>query len=258
MPVMPGLRIRPKESLLAFCDEASHNRERYFVLGAVYFVPEEGGDSATTLTAVEQYLTELKRQHSLFERVKWGKLPTRPGKYFEGYKEFIRSFLETDGVGFKCLVVDTHKYPLNNSKLWGGDALVGYQKFYCVFLADGLMKRYPNRYYEVVVDEFAGVSCTDLERTVEGRYVKRAKPTAAMYHCSVKAGNERQSNLLQLTDLLVGAVGFAWNGGAERKSARAKMRVEIVNWLEKELNLKLSQGTAWSSLKFNIWVLEPK
>src|SRR6266566_4308993 len=133
-----------------------------------------------------------------------------------------------------------------------GDALVGYQKFYCVFLADGLMKRFPNFYYEVVIDRFSGVDCADLERAVEGRYVKRAKPKSAMYHCKVKAGDEAESNILQLADLLVGAVGFAWNGGRERESHRAARRREIVDLMEQETKICLSQPTSWSQRKFNI------
>jgi hypothetical protein len=138
------------------------------------------------------------------------------------------------------------------------DALVGYQKFYCVFLADGLMKRYPNFYYEVVIDGFAGVSCDDLERSTEGRYVKKAKPKSAMYHRGVRAGDERNSNLLQLTDLLVGLVGFVWNGGMERDSQRARTRQQMVTWLEQELKIKVSRPTSWSAQKFNVWVLEPE
>jgi len=253
-----GFTIRPKQTLLAFCDEASHNQEKYFVLGAVYFVLQEGADVAVAVTEVERQLAELKENHGIGARLKWGKVPTKPGKYFDGYKSFIKEFLETDGVYFKCIVVDTHKYPLNNSKLWAGDALVGYQKFYCVFLADGLMQRYPNYYYEVVIDEFAGVNCVDLERTVEGRYVKKARPPNAMYHCSVKAGDEENSNLLQLTDLLVGAVAFAWNGGMERKSSRAESRRGLATWLEKELRINLRQATPWAAQKFNIWVLTPR
>ena len=88
------------------------------------------------------------------------------------------------------MVIDTHEYPLGNRELWGGDALVGYEKFYCVFLADGLMRRYPGFYYEVVVDEFSGCSASVLERSAEGRYVKRAKPEGAMSHCSVKSGDD--------------------------------------------------------------------
>lgn len=253
-----GVTIRPKQRLLAFCDEASHNQQRFFVLGAVYFVLKEGADSTAVAASVEAQLTELKNKSGLFARLKWGKVPTQSGAHFDGYKEFIKSFLETDGVYFKCMVIDTNKYPLNNAERWAGDALVGYQKFYCVFLADGLMQRYPNFYYEVVIDEFSGMNCPDLERTIEGRYVKKAKPKNAMYHCGVRTGDERTCNLLQLTDLLVGLVGFVWNGGMERKSQRARTRQQIVNWLEKELKIKVGQATPWAAQKFNIWVLEPR
>lgn len=229
MVIKLGITIRPKQYLLAFCDEASHNEQRYFVLGAVYFVLTEGADSRADVANIERQLTELKTKAGLFARLKWAKVPTRTGGHFEGYREFIKSFIETDGVYFKCLVIDTHKYPLNNAERWAGDALVGYQKFYCVFLADGLMQRYPNYYYEIVIDEFAGVNCDELTRMVEGRYVRKVKPKNAMYHCGVIAGDERTSNLLQLTDLLVGLVGFVWNGGMERDSQRAKTRQELVN-----------------------------
>lgn len=251
-------RIRPNQALMAFCDEASHNQQQYCIFGAVYFLLNEGSDAAAEVASAERQLTELKERYGLLERIKWTNVPTQPGNYFEGYRAFIKDFLETDGLYFKCMVIDTHKYPLNNMKLWGGDALVGYQKFYCVFLADGLMKRFPNFYYEVVIDQFSGVSCADLERMTEGRYVKKAKPKSAMYHCKVKAGDEKTSNILQLADLLVGAVGFAWNGGLKRESYRAARRREIVKLLEQETKISLSQPTSWSQRKFNIWLLTPQ
>ncbi len=250
-------RVRPKQCLIAFCDEASQNREQFFVLGAVYFALKEGSDVQDAVTKIEHQLTELKAQSDLLDSVKWSKVPTQAGLFLDGYRAFIKTFLENDGVHFKCMVVDTHKHPLNNRKLWGGDFLVGYQKFYCVFLADGLMLRYPNFYYEIVIDEFAGVDCSDVERSVEGRYVKKARPAAAMYYCRVKAGDERKSNLLQLADLLVGAVAFAWNGGMNRQSSRAQVRCALVDWLETELKIKLSESTPLSAEKFHIWELKP-
>jgi len=248
--------LRPKQQLLAFCDECSHNKERYFVLGALYFIPKEGEDSAATIANIEQQLTELKSTHGLFDRLKWEKVPARAGKFLDGYKEFIKSFLETAGVYFKCLVIDTHKYRLNNAKRWASDALVGYQKFYCVFLADGLMQRYPNYFYEIVVDGFDGVSYAEFEYMVTGRYVKKVRPQNAMYYCTVKDGDEQNSNLLQLVDLLVGVVGFVWNGGMERDSNRAKARRELVKLIESELKIELGKKTTYSEQKFNIWVFE--
>ena len=248
-----GFPIRQPESLLAFCDEASHSKERYFVLGAVYFILKKDVDLAATAADIERKLEETKRKSHLLERLKWEKVPTREGQYLEGYKQFIKEFLETSTVYFKCLVIDTSKYRLNNAERWAGDALVGYQKFYCVFLADGLMVRYPNFYYEFVLDEFSGVDYPLLEYTVTGRYFKKVAPKTVMHYCAVKTGNEQTSNLLQLTDLLVGAVAFAWNGGMNRNSNRARIRQQIVKYIEKKLRMKLGESTYRSAVKFNIW-----
>ena len=69
--------MQPKQSLIAFCDEASHNHERYFVLGAVYCVLREGADSDAVVTSVESQLTALKAEYGLTGRVKWQKVPTK-------------------------------------------------------------------------------------------------------------------------------------------------------------------------------------
>ena len=60
MEIKLTFKMRPKQSLVAFCDEASHNCQRYFVLGAVYFVLNEGVDSEAAVATVEQNLTLLK------------------------------------------------------------------------------------------------------------------------------------------------------------------------------------------------------
>lgn len=247
-----GFLARQPESLVAFCDETSHSKERFFVLGAVYFVLGKGVDSAATIASIEAQLWEIKNKWGL-GRLKYAKIPLSEGRYFDGYKDFINSFVETEHVYFKCMVIDTKKYPLNNAERWAGETLIGYEKFYCVFLADGLMKRYPNYFYEIVVDEFSGVDYPHLEYTVTGRYVKKVGPKPVMSYCIVNKGNDQTSNLLQLADLLVGLVGFVWNGGMERDSKRAKSRREIVKWMEKELKLNVGEATYWSAQKFNIW-----
>ncbi len=247
-----GFLLRQPESLLAFCDEASHTKERFFVLGAVYFIAKESVDLAAMVAKIEQELAELKQKSGL-DRLKWGKVPISEGKYLDGYKQFIKEFLETEKVYFKCIVIDTQKYPLRNAKRWAGNALVGYQKFYCVFLADGLMQRYPNYFYEIVLDEFSGVDYGALEYACIGRYVKKVGPKVVMNYCAVKHGNDQTSSLLQLVDLLVGMVAFVWNGGMERESKHARTRQEIVKLVEKELKLTIGEATYWGAQKFNIW-----
>jgi hypothetical protein len=254
-----SIRIRPANTGFAFCDEAYTN-DRFFVLGAVLFAAEGPKNAAKVVEAQEDEINAIKSEYGLEGRVKWSKVPTKPGKKLEGYKAVLRFFLKQKSYFFKCMIVDTHANPLGNRKLWSGDPLIGYLKFYSVFLADGLMQRFPNYYYDITIDAYTfrdDNDCKTLERSIEGRYIRKAGPQAALSHCRLRACDEESSQLLQLTDLLVGAVGFSWNGGKERTTARAATRKQLVTLIEEELNLNLSDPTPWSKLKFNIWLLRP-
>lgn len=253
-----GVRSRPEKTVVAYCDESSHNAHKFFILGGVFFAPQPRADVDGVVRSIEEHLQAIKDAHNL-RTVKWGKVPVKQGKLFDGYKAYLQDFLEAKPAVFKCLVIDTGKYPLNNRKLWEGDSLVGYLKFYCVFLSDGLMQRYPGYFFDIRIDQFEfrpDCDCEVLERTVERRYVKKNKPDPCFQYCSVQALDHRRHNLLQLADLLVGAVAFVWNGGMARSSARAKARQELVRMIEKTRQVDLSLGTSWGKQDFNIWVFD--
>jgi hypothetical protein len=255
-----SLRYRPPSTGLVFCDETC-NSERYFAIGATLFAANDPKSSDEVIASLEAQLVKIKQDHGLTGRIKWAKVPTKRGKKLDGYKALLRFFLTDQHLYFKAMLVDTSVNPLGNRRLWQGNPLTGYLKFYCVFLADGVMQRFPNYFYRITMDTYTFPPGTDskfLEHTVEGRYVRKVKPEAALSHCELTTCPEESSQLLQLTDLLLGAVGFAWNGGKSRTSRRAATRQELVQFLEEELKLDLSHCTTWSKLKFNIWLLQPR
>ena len=259
-----GIKIRIRErfdkTLVAYCDESCHNAHRYFVVGGVFFGLKPGANVDDAIRDIESELQATKDKYSL-RTVKWGNIPTKQNKIFDGYQFYLREFLETEHAYFKCMVVDTSNYPLANRKLWGGDPLVGYLKFYCVFLSDGLLSRYRDYYCHIRIDQFEfrpDCDCALLEETVAKRFVKKSKPDPCLEYCSVEALDHRKHNLLQLADLLVGAVAFVWNGGMRRESARAATRKELVSMIEKARNVDLGKPTPWSKQDFNIWALTPR
>jgi Protein of unknown function (DUF3800) len=135
---------------MIFCDESSQ-AERFFVLGALYFALKADADHAIEIAKVEKNMREIKAKHGLHGRVKWEKVPSANQKNkLDGYKRLIKVFAATKQVRFKCMVLDTTKYPLDNRARWRGDALVGYLKFYCVFLSDGIMVHYPGHFYDIM------------------------------------------------------------------------------------------------------------
>lgn len=247
--------------MVVYCDESSHNAHRYFVVGGVFFGLKESADADANIQRLEEALRELKERYELKGTVKWEKVPTRQGKYLDGYIAFLREFLETKAVNFKCMVVDTFKHPLGNRKLWGGDPLVGYLKFYCVFLSDGLLSRYKTYFFDIRIDQFQFRPDCDyklLEETVRKRFIRKSKPQPCLEYCSVKALDHRGHNLLQLADLLVGAVAFVRHGGMQRVSARSQPRQELVRLIQDTRKVDLSRPTRWAEDWFNIWELQPR
>ena len=256
-----AFKIRFPETVVIYCDESCQNAHKHFVLGGIFFGLREAADVEATIGQLEHQLQEVKNRYGLRDSIKWEKVPTKPGKFLDGYEAFLRIFLEDKRANFKCMIVDTSRYPLANRKRWDGDPLVGYLKFYCVFLADGLLSRYRKYFFDIRVDQFQLRPDCDyklLEDTVTKRFVKKGKPEACLRYCCLQSLNHRHHNLLQLVDLLVGSVAFVWNGGMKRKSARAETRKRLVEVIQDIRKVDLSQPTEWAADWFNIWELRPK
>jgi hypothetical protein len=125
----------PNTSVI-FSDESSQ-KEDFFVLGALYlWLPS--GDYKRHIARLESKLTKLKADYGL-GTVKWEKVP-KPGRMLESYKALVRYLASLkDRIKFKCMIVDTNAYPLGHRTINDGDELVGYMKYYTVFLTDGIM-----------------------------------------------------------------------------------------------------------------------
>lgn len=220
----------PNTSVI-FSDESSQQALRFFVLGALYIrLPSK--DYGRHIARLESKMAVLKANYKL-NTVKWENVPT-PSWKLEGYKALIRylASLRTH-VRFKCMVVDTHKYPLDAKAITGGDPLVGYLKFYTVFLTSGMMLTQRGYFYDITIDDFTPrppkCDSRSLAKHVETRYVRiSGKKHLKQRHSELKTANEEDSNLLQMVDILTGAVAFCWNGGMLRDSRRSVGMKELV------------------------------
>ncbi len=251
-------RCPAKVTSMMFCDESSQ-KERFFVLGALYFRVESSSDRTAEISSLETRFTNLKAQYGLFGRVKWGKVPTpQQQNKLEGYKSLIRDLASIRDMKFKCMVVDRTKYRLDDKTVCLGDELTGYLKFYTVFLTDGIMVKWPGYFYDITIDNYSfreGQDSNRLKLSVEGRYRKKTGKTYLQRHCDLVTANEEDSNLLQLVDLLTGAVAFCWNGGMLRDSARSSGRKQLVEVIRRSYGgVRLDQQQHRG--KFVIWKME--
>ena len=78
-----------KSRTMIFCDE-SWQTEKFFVLGALYFIVKAEVDHKAQVAQIEAQLRELKERYGLFGRAKWEKVPpARQENKLEGYKRLI-------------------------------------------------------------------------------------------------------------------------------------------------------------------------
>jgi hypothetical protein len=255
-----------------FSDESSQD-ENFFVLGALYFWWKTS-EYKNQIAKFESDLAEIKAKHGI-STIKWQEVP-RPSLKLNGYKiciEYLASQIKNingadgksigGGLRFKCMVVDTRNYRLKNKAVGAADKLTGYMMFYTMHLADGIMLTQRGYYYDISIDSYqwrpaTGHDAEALGRAVEGRYLKEFQPDDRTIdkhkfrHCELKCVNDRNSNLVQMVDLLTGAVAFVRNGGMSRTSGVSAPRIELVDLIQRSYrNVRLDQSRHFGP--FGIW-----
>jgi len=108
-----------------------------------------------------------------------------------------------------------------------------------LFLVDGIMLTQRGYFYAITIDKYSfrpkkGQDISALGRQVEGRYLNAFQPAYPAInkrrwrHSELKTANDEDSNLIQMADLLAGAVAFCRNGGLDRTSKVSIGRKELV------------------------------
>jgi hypothetical protein len=229
------LRWPAPNTSVVFSDESSQD-EDFFVLGGLYFW-HPSNDYKNQIATFESELQALKNEYGI-RVIKWQEVP-KPSLKLKGYKAIVRYLASHQKkIRFKCMIVDTKKYPLGHATINNGDKLLGYMRYYTLFLADGIMKAQKGYFYDITIDDYSwrpktGHDSIRLGKWVEGRYRKYFQSASALdprrYElCELKTADDEDSNLIQMADLLAGAVAFCRNGGLDRTTNVSIGRQELI------------------------------
>jgi len=221
-----------------YCDESSTTGARYMLIGGLW-VPQQ------TEPAVRSALSEIRTRRSLRAEIKWAKVSWT---MLPAYQDWVDVFFAFPDLSFKCIVIDTGI--LDYQAFHRGDKELGFYKFYYQLVSRNLI---PGNLYWLFTDERKNrkpYRLAVLKLTVNRWWQKRAHVEPLR---NVEPRRSHDEDLIQLTDVLLGAMAYAWN-----KRAESEAKLSLIAHIAQRLGWStLRVATRPMSPKVNIWKWEP-
>ena len=228
-----------------YCDESCHLRNdasSVMILGAVSCPREQK-------KKIFDDIRTIKVKHGLDSRfeIKWTKVSASK---IDFYLELLSYFWDYPDLHYRGLVA-TGKNHLNHERFNDGDNDLWYYKMYFLML-DPIID--PLHEYQILVD---------INDTRGGKRLKKLREILCNNKYDFKQEvikqivqiNSKESEILQLADLLNGALGF-YHRQLDREQDANEGKVLMVRELQKKCNL--NKNTARSEQKFNLFIWQPQ
>lgn len=219
-----------------YCDESSpenfkHPRagEYYTLIGSIWCPAEERAGLKARINA-------LRQQHSIHGEGKWGRVSLRALPYYAG---LIDLFFDSP-LRYRVLVLRADELNLD---FHDSSTELMFYKFYYFLLREWLAGAHE---YRIFTDIRTNRSRTRLQ-DLQG-FLGRFNPGASV---SVQAIPSGESVLMQLTDILTGAVSYRFH---RRETSEA--RLELIRHLEVLIGHRIGP-TVKGEQKFNVFRMTP-
>lgn len=228
---------------VSFSDESCVTAHDYMIIGGVLC----RDDCASELIRKLSDIHPTKPDHWAYE---WKNIRERNVDRYRAFVDLFFEYNKAHRLDFACLVVDCRG--LDHDKFNDGDGDKGFNKFLYQHLLKlsremGEQARFrcyhDRRSSKYDLDEIRAMLDAKAFQS-DGRLVRRYR--------ELSYSDKRDRPMLQFADVILGAVGFAWNGKTETLSATAKAeiaeRVRIGACVQ-----TLAAQTRMSEKHFSIW-----
>lgn len=229
-----------------YCDESCHlknDNSDIMVLGAMSCNQE-------SKNKVFNDIRSIKEKYGLDSRfeIKWTKVSYSKVEF---YKELVDYFFNTDELSFRA-VVALNKKSLNHNQYNDGDYDTWYYKMYFILLNPII---YEEETYKILVD---------IKDTHGGPRVKKLHKVLCYniydYKMDVINGvyqiNSIESEILQLADLMIGALGYFHRGLSNNIGNSGKKL--LVDYIQNKHGINMNRKTDRNKKKYNLFIWSPE
>lgn len=216
-----------------YCDESRHTNadDTVMIIGAMSCPHELKSD-------ITKKINLIRKEHNIWREIGWKTIsPNHKDFYFD----LLRLFISQKPLSFRCIVVK--KVILDHEKYSSGDNELGFYKLYYQMLVHWLRT---DSVYRIYLDWQQNKD--QLRFKVLRDILRRKLSGRAKIQC-LEPVVSHNVQFVQLTDLLIGAVGYEWNnrGGSS-------VKVEFCKDFARSIGLpRLNVPTTLTSEKVNIF-----
>lgn len=225
-----------------YCDESchlEHDSSDVMILGAIGCYKEDKEKIFNDIRSIK-----IKHNLSSWFEIKWTKVSKSK---IEFYKELIDYFFNNN-LNFRA-VIARNKKNLDHEKYNNGDYNEWYYKMYYLLLDQMIVPTDNYRIFIDIKDTKGGPKVEKLHEILcNNKYDFKREVLE-----DIKQINSKESEILQLADLFIGAVGYK-NRGLNSSDSK----LEIIDYIENKYNKNLIASTYKNEIKFNLFVWEPK
>lgn len=223
-----------------YCDESchlQHDGSNVMVLGALRC-------EAAHVERIVREIKALRVAHNYHTELKWTKLLAKQWPFYQALLDLL---LAEPALSFKATVV-LNKNLLDHDQYNSGSHGTFYYKmaYYC--LRDFLIPSQSYRVYLDYMDTLGATKASELSNVLHNQL-------RGSVHVDVQIIRSHESQLIQLCDLLIGAIAYA---NREDLAGKSKIKSEIIAYLQQRLCRHLNVATPPWEEKFNIFRFSPR
>lgn len=215
-----------------YCDESCHLENDIHQYMLISYV----SSAYNQVQIHHENIRELMEKHNFYAEIKWSNISK---SQYDFYADLIDYFFATD-LKFRCIVVD--KEQVDNER-YSQDFDTFYYKMYYQLLYHQMDMRYAYNIYLDIKDTLSGLKIRKLREVLKLEYSAIRNLQNIRSH---------ESLLMQLTDVIMGAISYHLNFDEKRVIAKTR----LIKKIQDHSNLTLTKSTPKKLDKFNLFFID--
>lgn len=216
------------------------------VLGGIIVADSSEGK---VLEAIEGW----RKEKRMFAELKWTKVSDGKLSEYKSLVDLFFSLAEKRFLLFKSMVIDTSQ--IDYKTFHKGDKDLGFYKFFYQFILHSFGGRHLSEEdrLRIFFDKRTSKQSLGAFSVILNNGMRKKYGWKTNVVRSVEAVDSKGSNIIQMADVLMGAIGFQNNDCHLRSNAR-KAKIELADHIAERANLlSLKDNTPFGTDHFGIW-----